>query len=106
MRIQSKFKSYCSVCYYTIFQGELIEYSGQAKHVDCLVALKDGRPRQLNPRYITTIGKVKKKRMIELLEDKADPATQGSARKSNRSGRNQSEVARRGDILRASTYRR
>lgn len=61
--IKAKYKSYCKDCYHTIWKGERIKYDGQVHHLDCLKAIADPTPRQMNPQMKRTIGKVKKRRV-------------------------------------------
>lgn len=68
--IPSKFKGYCFECYFTIWKNENIKFSGKARHIDCLKALKDETPRQLNPAFKKTMGKVTKNQMIIIIKGK------------------------------------
>lgn len=69
-RMKAKYRGYCNNCHYTIWQGETINYNGQAYHADCVVALKDDTPRRLNPSYIKLYGKVDKVKLAEQLNRK------------------------------------
>jgi hypothetical protein len=70
-KMRAKYRGYCYRCYYTIWQGEWIRYSGKARHLDCQAALKDDTPRQLQRGYVGAIGaKVTKKQVASNLEEK------------------------------------
>lgn len=68
MVIHSKYKGFCSKCHFTIWQNEKIEYNGNAKHLDCLEAIKDKTPRVCDPRYLDVLGKITKKKLKLLLD--------------------------------------
>lgn len=68
--IKAKYQGYCFKCYYTIWKNENIKYSGKARHLNCVTALKDPTPRKLNPSYEKRVGKINKTKMIKLLKSK------------------------------------
>lgn len=68
VQMKAKFKGYCNKCHYTIWKNEVINYNGVAWHVDCVTALKDPTPRALDKRYIDVLGKVKKNKLVDLLD--------------------------------------
>lgn len=68
--MRSKYKGFCSKCHYTIWQNEQIWFNGTATHFDCLEALKDKSQRDIDWKYVKTLGKVNKKKLRETIERK------------------------------------
>lgn len=67
--IKAKYKGYCFKCHYTIWNNELIVLTGKVSHIDCMKALKDKTPRQLDNKYLGIYGQTNKKKMKKLLND-------------------------------------
>ena len=67
MIMKSKYKGTCSICHYTIWRGEDIEYNGKPKHLDCKAALIDKSARELDQRYLGIYGAVDKKMLRKAL---------------------------------------
>jgi hypothetical protein len=57
--MRSRYKGFCWTCHYTIWLNEQIKFDGRAKHLDCLGALHDDTPRQMDPHWMTALGKSK-----------------------------------------------
>lgn len=94
--IKSKFKSYCYTCYYTIWQGELIDFNGKANHINCLAAIRDESPRQINPKYVSLFKGLRRNELKKLIEDKLSksPRTVGAGdQSSNSKGRGKKVTA-------------
>lgn len=70
MIINSKFKSYCYDCHFTIWKNEKIKYSGKPRHLNCIKCLEDQTPRTLNNSYKKNVGDFTKKQMISILKGK------------------------------------
>lgn len=65
--MNSRFNGFCAKCHYTIWKNEKIRYNGKATHLDCKKAIKDSTPRVLDNKYLSTVGKVNKKKLRESL---------------------------------------
>lgn len=73
--LHARYKGYCTVCHHTIWRGEQIKYNGKtSKHVDCLVALRDGTPRVMDKKYEAILGRVNKKKLRTLASQRTGQA--------------------------------
>ena len=61
--LRSRYKGFCWTCHYTIWLNERIRFDGRAKHLDCLVAIRDETPREMDPRWAHAMGAPKKGRV-------------------------------------------
>jgi hypothetical protein len=71
--IRSRYKGFCWTCHYTIWLSERIKFDGRAKHLDCVKALHDDTPRQMDPRWAAALGKPKRGRVRFVTGDRGQP---------------------------------
>lgn len=53
-KTRAKLKTYCVRCYFTIYEGELVNVETEPvgyRHINCRAAIEDGKGRQINPDY-------------------------------------------------------